>query len=173
MIIPEITENQECIMKTLTSRRVLSMIVIIFSISLFFGCAGEPPKPVDKPAPKVIDKMTLKVLFDYNKATLTKSDIDELEKAIVFVKKYPGSHIILEGHTDSLGTDKYNLELSQKRAEAVRQHLIQAGAVAEEKISATGFGSAKPVAPNKTNEGKDNPEGRAQNRRVEIIIMSD
>jgi outer membrane protein OmpA-like peptidoglycan-associated protein len=160
-------------MKTLTLRRVLFTIVIIFSFSLLLGCAAEPPKPVDKPAPKVIDKMTLKVLFDYNKATLTKSDIDELEKAIIFVKKYPGSHIILEGHTDNLGTDKYNLELSQKRAEAVRQHLIQAGAVAEARISATGFGSARPVAPNKTNDGKDNPDGRAQNRRVEIIIMSD
>ena len=160
-------------MKAMIFRSVLFVIAIIFSVSLLLGCSTEPPKAPDNQPPRVIDKMTLRVLFDYNKATLTKSDIVELEKAIDFVKRYPGSRIILEGHTDNTGPDKYNLELSQKRAEAVRQHLIQAGAVAEARILATGFGQTKPIAPNKTKEGKDNPEGRAQNRRVEIIIMSD
>jgi OOP family OmpA-OmpF porin len=160
-------------MKIMAFRKVLFAMVLIFSISLLLGCASEPPKNTDNPAPRIIDKMTLKVLFDYNKATLTKSDIDELEKAIVFAKKYPSSHIMLEGHTDNIGQDKYNLELSQKRADAIRKHLIQAGAVDEVRISATGFGSARPVTPNKTKDRKDNPEGRAQNRRVEIIIMSD
>ena len=117
--------------------------------------------------------MTLRVLFDFNKATLTKNDLVELDKAIDFVKKYPGSRTILEGHTDNTGSDKYNLELSQKRAEAVRQYLIQAGVVDEARISAVGFGPTRPIAPNKTEEGKDNPDGRAQNRRVEIIIMSE
>jgi OOP family OmpA-OmpF porin len=160
-------------MKAMIFRSVLFVIATIFSVSLLLGCSTEPPKATDNQPPRVIDKMTLRVLFDYNKATLTKSDIVELEKAIDFVKKYPGSRIILEGHTDNIGLDKYNLELSQKRAEAVRQHLIQAGAVAEAHILATGFGQTKPIAPNKTKEGTDNPEGRAQNRRVEIIIMSD
>jgi len=174
MIIPGI--NREFgggSIKAMIFRSVLFVIAIIFSVSLLLGCSTEPPKATDNEPTRVIDKMTLRVLFDYNKATLTKSDIVELEKAIDFVKKYPGSRIILEGYTDNTGPDTYNLELSQKRAEAVRQHLIQAGAVAEARILATGFGQTKPIAPNKTKEGKDNPEGRAQNRRVEIIIMSD
>jgi OmpA-OmpF porin, OOP family len=154
-------------MKTIIPGRVSFVVAILFSVSLFFGCASEPP------APKVIDKMTLRVLFDFNKATIAKSDLPELDKAIYFVKKYPGSRVILEGHTDNVGSDKYNLELSQKRAESVRNHLIQSGAVDEAKISAVGFGPTKPIAPNRTEDGKDNPEGRAQNRRVEIIIMSE
>jgi len=154
-------------MKTMILGRVSFAIVIIFSMSLLFGCASE------QPAPKVIDKMTLRVLFDFNKATLAKSDLAELDKAIYFVKKYPGSRVILEGHTDNVGSDKYNLELSQKRAEAVRNHLIQSGAVDEARISAVGFGPTRPIAPNKTEDGRDNPEGRAKNRRVELIIMSE
>jgi len=136
---------------------------------LIIGCATEQPKP----EPKVIDKMTLRVLFEFNKAKLAQSDIAELNKAIAFVKKYPTSRVLLEGHTDNIGSEKYNMELSQKRAEAVRQNLIKAGAVDEARISATGFGSTKPIAPNRTENGKDNPEGRTKNRRVEIIIMSE
>ena len=158
-------------MKTMLLGRVSLAIMIMFSVSLLFGCASEQPTPT--PTPRVIDKMTLRVLFDFNKATLTKNDLVELDKAIDFVKKYPGSRTILEGHTDNTGSDKYNLELSQKRAEAVRQYLIQAGVVDEARISAVGFGPTRPIAPNKTEEGKDNPDGRAQNRRVEIIIMSE
>jgi OOP family OmpA-OmpF porin len=156
-------------MKRVIFGRILLAIAVAFSISLINGCAAEKPKP----EPKVIDKMTVRVLFEFNKAKLAQGDIAELNKAIEFVKKYPTSRVLLEGHTDNIGSEKYNMELSQKRAEAVRQQLIQAGAVDEARISATGFGSTKPIAPNRTENGKDNPEGRAKNRRVEIVIMSE
>jgi len=157
-------------MKTMIRKKYLIAIVIIFSVSLL-GCASEPPKPPEPP--KVIDQMTLRILFEFNKAKIAQGDIAELDKAIEFVKKYPTSRVVLEGHTDNIGSEKYNMELSQKRAETVRQYLIQAGAVDEARISAAGFGPTRPVAPNKTEDGKDNPEGRAQNRRVEIVIMSE
>ncbi len=156
-------------MKRVIIGRILLAIAVMFSVLFIIGCAAEQPKP----EPRVIDKMTLRVLFEFNKATLAQSDIAEFNKAKYFVKKYPTSRVLLEGHTDNIGSEKYNMELSQKRAEAVRQHLIQAGAVDEARISATGFGSTKPIAPNRTENGKDNPEGRAKNRRVEIVIMSE
>jgi len=125
-----------------------------------------PPKPAP-PAPKVIDKMTLQVLFDFDKSILTEADLKELPKAVAFVKKYPGAKIRLDGYTDSIGTDAYNMKLSERRATAVMNYLIKEAGVSSSKITAVGHGEADPVADNKTSQG------RAKNRRVEISILSD
>jgi len=126
-----------------------------------------PPPPPPAPPPKVIDKMTLQVLFDFDKATLTEADLKELQKAVAFVKKYPGAKIRLDGYTDSIGTDAYNIKLSERRATAVMNYLIKEAGVDSSKITAVGHGKADPVADNKT------AEGRAKNRRVEVSILSD
>jgi outer membrane protein OmpA-like peptidoglycan-associated protein len=126
-----------------------------------------PPPPPPAPPPKVIDKMTLQVLFDFDKATLTEADLKELPKAVAFVKKYPGAKIRLDGYTDSIGTDAYNMKLSERRATAVKNYLIKEAGVDSSKITAVGHGEADPVADNKT------AQGRAKNRRVEISILSD
>lgn len=129
-----------------------------------------PPKPAPPqlpPAPKVIDKMTLQVLFDFDKSTLTEADLKELQKAVAFVKKYPGANIRLDGYTDSIGTDAYNIKLSERRAAAVKDYLIKKAGVGSSKITAVGHGKADPVASNKT------AEGRSKNRRVELSILSD
>jgi outer membrane protein OmpA-like peptidoglycan-associated protein len=139
------------------------------------GCKpSSPPPPVPKPvppppkpAPKVIDKMTLQVFFDFDKNILTEADLKELPKAVAFVKKYPGAKIRLDGYTDSIGTDEYNIKLSERRATAVKNYLIKEAGVSSSKITAVGHGEADPVADNKTEEG------RAKNRRVEISILSD
>jgi OOP family OmpA-OmpF porin len=135
-------------------------------------CPGTPAGvTVDKngcpPPAKVIDKMTLHVLFELDKATLTKADMIELQKAVAFVKKYPGSKIRLDGYTDSTGADAYNLKLSERRSKAVMDYLIKEAGVDSSNITAVGHGKANPVASNKTKEG------RAKNRRVEISILSD
>ncbi len=127
----------------------------------------KPAPPQPPPVPKVIDKMTLQVLFDFDKSTLTKADLKELQKAVAFVKKYPGAKIRLDGYTDSIGTDAYNIKLSERRAAAVKDYLIKEAAVDSSKITAVGHGEADPVADNKTSKG------RAKNRRVEISILSD
>jgi OOP family OmpA-OmpF porin len=138
-------------------------------------CPPPPicPSPAPKPAAKVIDRLTIHVNFDFDKSDITKADAAELKKAIDFLWKYPNSKVKLEGHTDSKGTEEYNQKLSERRAEAVKQYLIKEGAVEKTMISATGYGELRPIAPNKTKNGKDNPEGRAENRRVEVLIMSE
>ena len=107
------------------------------------------------------------MLFDFDKAALTKADLKELQKAVAFVKKYPGAKIRLDGYTDSIGTVAYNIKLSERRATAVMNYLIKEAGVASSKITAVGHGEADPVADNKT------AKGRAKNRRVEISILSD
>lgn len=132
-----------------------------------------PPPPPPPPAARVIDRLTIHVNFDFDKSNIRKADEAELKKAIDFVRKYRGAKVKLEGHTDGKGTEQYNQKLSERRAEAVRQYLIKEGAAEKAMILATGYGELRPVAPNKTKEGKDNPEGRAENRRVEILIISE
>ena len=131
------------------------------------------PAPPPPPAARVIDRLTIHVNFDFDKSDLTKADVAELKKAIDFVRKYPAAKVELEGHTDSKGTEQYNQKLSEKRVEAVKQYLIKEGAADKARISAKGYGESKPIAPNTTKDGKDNPEGRAENRRVEILIISE
>jgi len=113
------------------------------------------------------------VLFNYNKATLTKSDIVELKKTIDPLKKYPDSRIIQQGHSDNIGPGKYNLELSYNRTETARRHLIEAGAVVKQ-----GFrhrGSARRSLSHLTRKKKARMilRGWPSYRSVDIIIMCD
>jgi outer membrane protein OmpA-like peptidoglycan-associated protein len=78
--------------------------------------------------------------------------------------------LAVDGHTDAVGSADYNRQLSRERAETVARALI-AGGVSKERIKVGEFGEAFPIAPNKTPQGKDNPVGRAQNRRVELVIL--
>ena len=133
----------------------------------------QPIYPAPPPAARVIDRLTIHVNFDFDKSTIRKADDAELRKAIVFVGQYPGTKVELEGYTDSKGTEQYNQRLSEKRADAVMQYLINEGAVDKARISARGYGASRPIAPNKTKDGKDNPKGRAENRRVEVLIISE
>src|SRR3989304_1216440 len=143
------------------------------SVTVTVTLPPPPPPPPPPPAARVIDRLTIHVNFDFDKSNIRKADEAELKKAIDFVRKYPGAKVELEGHTDIKGTEQYNQKLSERRAEAVRQYLITEGAVEKAMILATGYGELRPIAPNKTQDGKDNPEGRAENRRVEILIISE
>ncbi|MEJ2177595.1 MAG: OmpA family protein [Gammaproteobacteria bacterium] len=79
--------------------------------------------------------------------------------------------IAVEGHTDSRGSDEYNMNLSKNRAEAVADALTFRK-IASERIEVAWFGESSPIAPNDNADGSDNPEGRAKNRRVEIIVVN-
>ncbi|MGQ9570298.1 MAG: OmpA family protein [Thermodesulfovibrionales bacterium] len=125
------------------------------------------PPPPPPPAPKVIDRMTLRINFDFDKSELRADQISELEKAVNFVRRHPVLKVMLEGHTCNLGSDEYNQALSERRAEAVKRYFIQKGAADESQISTIGYGESRPVASN------DTREGRAMNRRVEILILSE
>ncbi len=125
------------------------------------------PKALPKHIGKVIDRFTLTINFDFNKSKITEADQTELKKAIEFLKKYPKAKIRLEGYTDSVGTNKYNLGLSRRRAAATKKYLVKEAGIAARRISTVGYGESNPIASNKT------PEGRAMNRRVEILILAD
>lgn len=101
------------------------------------------------------------VSFEFDSATLTPSDIQILDSVADILAKRPNFNIEVRGHTDSRGNDAYNLGLSQRRADAVRNHLIENGTPAE-RLTAIGLGEAKPIADNGTDEG------RALNRRVTL-----
>jgi OOP family OmpA-OmpF porin len=115
--------------------------------------------------PKVLAKFTLTINFDFDKANIRKSDKEQLRKAVEFIKKYPSKKIMLKGHTDSVGSEKYNLKLSLKRADATKEYLAKTGGVDTMRIGVQGLGEERPVASNKTKAG------RAQNRRVDILIL--
>ncbi len=115
--------------------------------------------------PKVLAKFTLTINFDFDKAKIRKSDREQMRKAVEFIKKYPSKKITLEGHTDSVGSEKYNMRLSLKRAEVTKNYLAKTGRVDAMRIGIQGLGEERPVASNKTKAG------RAQNRRVDIIIL--
>lgn len=105
------------------------------------------------------------VLFDTGQATLKPGEREKLSKLAGILLAYPGAYQIeIEGHTDSVGSDESNLNLSRGRAESVRDYLAQNGIKSERVIAARGFGESKPVADNET------AAGRQVNRRVEIII---
>lgn len=113
------------------------------------------------------------VLFDFNQAVLKPDAAPAIAKVVDAMNGINGGHVSVsvEGHTDSVGADDYNRTLSVRRAEAVRTALAKrAGSAAT--FSVDGAGSAKPIAPNKKPDGTDDPQGRARNRRVEIVVKS-
>ncbi|HNF03105.1 MAG TPA: OmpA family protein, partial [Ferruginibacter sp.] len=84
--------------------------------------------------------------------------------------EYPNIEIEMSAHTDSKGSDEYNMTLSDNRAKSVREYILSKG-IAAKRIISQGYGETKPVAPNANDDGTDNPEGRQLNRRVEFKIL--
>lgn len=105
------------------------------------------------------------VFFAYNKADVRPRGRGIIEKLAKFLYKNPEKTVVIEGHTDSRGSDEYNLDLSQRRADAVRFLFVSSG-IDSARIQAKGMGEHYPIASN------DNDGGRQLNRRVEIIIES-
>ncbi len=106
------------------------------------------------------------VLFKSGSFELLSAARERLAKVSGIVLAYPSLHLAVEGHTDSVGSDEYNRQLSERRAQAVRDYLVQQG-ISPDAIAASGFGKSEPVASN------DTPEGRQQNRRVELVLSGD
>jgi outer membrane protein OmpA-like peptidoglycan-associated protein len=105
------------------------------------------------------------VLFDFNKASLKPGCREKLSKLAGVLIAYSGAyHLQIDGHTDSVGSEEYNLRLSQDRAQIVRSYLVQEGVHTDRIGEVHGMGKMMPVASN------DTPEGRQMNRRVEIVI---
>jgi len=106
------------------------------------------------------------VLFATGKAALSADANRSVDKLAEFLKKYPNRNVLIEGHTDSVGSDEYNLALSRQRADSVKEKLVADG-VDGSRITTVGYGKKYPVAGNETKAGK------AQNRRVDVIILNE
>ena len=135
--------------------------------------AGAPaPAPVQemKKAPeaeqKILEKgrATLDVKFDFGKAVVKQNYYKDIQSLAEVMKKYPDLKIVIEGHTDNVGGEKYNLNLSQKRAEAIKNIMVTKFNIEPSRLTVKGFGESKPIASNSTKEG------RQKNRRVEAAV---
>lgn len=105
------------------------------------------------------------VHFETGSARLTPDSTDILQQAIAALRGQPSMRVEVRGHTDSVGRDEYNLDLSKRRAQSVLEFLVDNG-IARDRLAAEGFGEMRPVADNST------PEGRASNRRVEFRVLA-
>jgi outer membrane protein OmpA-like peptidoglycan-associated protein len=105
------------------------------------------------------------ILFDVDKSNLKDPVKGELSQLATILNKYEDTNILLAGHTDSTGSDEYNIELSRRRSQSVASYLSGQN-VSRARVTTTGYGKSDPIASN------DTSEGRAQNRRVEVAIWA-
>ncbi|MFN3771196.1 OmpA family protein [Ectopseudomonas guguanensis] len=117
---------------------------------------------VAEPAEAV--RVELDVKFDFDKAQVKQESYGDIKALADFMKQYPQTTTVVEGHTDSVGSDAYNQRLSERRAGAVRDVLVNQYGVESGRVQAVGYGESRPVADNAT------AEGRAINRRVEAEV---
>ncbi|KAF1029889.1 MAG: Outer membrane porin F [Pseudomonas sp.] len=141
----------------------------------FGGNAGAKPAPTPAPAPAPeptpepeapvaqVVRVELDVKFDFDKSVVKPNSYGDVKNLADFMKQYPQTTTVVEGHTDSVGPDAYNQKLSQRRADAVKQVLVKDG-IAPNRVSSVGYGKSRPVADNATEAG------RAINRRVEASV---
>jgi len=109
------------------------------------------------------------ILYDYGYATLRPESITVLDGLVKTMIDNPKVVIELSAHTDSVGSDAYNLKLSQDRAQSCVDYMIGKGINAT-RISAVGYGRSRPISPNSLPNGQDNPDGRQLNRRIEFVV---
>jgi len=151
-----------------------------FGVGVNFGGSSRPapapvavapvkPAPVYQPAPVAAAapeavRVELDVKFDFNKDKVKPESYGDIRNLADFMNQYPQTKTVVEGHTDSVGTDAYNQKLSERRAAAVRQVLVGQYGVSANRVGSVGYGESRPVADNATEAG------RAVNRRVEAAV---
>lgn len=119
--------------------------------------------PEPAPAPEIV-RVQLDVKFDFDKATIHEDSYQDIKQVADFMKQFPQTTTVVEGHTDSVGNEAYNQKLSEQRANAVRNALVDQYGVEGSRVQAVGYGEDKPIADNATKEG------RAINRRVDATV---
>ena len=115
-----------------------------------------------------LPSLDMEIVFEFNSTEIREESLANLDAlgSALSNDALAGAQIMLNGHTDAKGSETYNLELSQRRAESVMQYLLEAG-VKPAQLTARGYGEYQPIASNVT------PEGRAENRRVELRVLND
>jgi outer membrane protein OmpA-like peptidoglycan-associated protein len=113
------------------------------------------------------------VYYEHDKYRLTPEAETALDTSLLpLIDLFPNAIIEIGSHTDSTGSDEYNIRLSQRRSESVVRYLVNKG-IPEIKLQARGYGERIPIAPNSNPDGSDNPAGRQLNRRTELKIVGE
>jgi outer membrane protein OmpA-like peptidoglycan-associated protein len=124
---------------------------------------AKPENVLEKQLTQEKRAVTYGIYFDFNRDTLKPESEPVLKEIAQAMRDNPDWKLTVEGHTDNVGGDSYNLELSRRRAAAVKQALVSQYNIAPERLLTGGFGASRPV------ETNDTLEGRARNRRVELV----
>lgn len=141
---------------------VVGAIVIIAGIGAYIYMNRRKPKK-DENTDEVLKDAFDNLNFQFGKAEIKKESLPYLDKVADTLLKAKNWTLEIQGHTDDKGSDKYNLTLSQNRADSVKKYLVSKG-VSADTITATGFGESQPLVPN------DSDANREKNRRVEFKI---
>lgn len=136
-----------------------SAIVVLLGLGVYFYLKNQP-----KPEKKILQDVFDNLVFETGKDVIKPTSYEYLDKLVEVLLAEPTWKLQIIGHTDSVGKDSYNLDLSNRRANSVKKYLISKN-IPETKISSIGKGETMPIADNKT------IEGRLKNRRVEFIIV--
>ncbi len=149
--------------------------IIGFETVSYSGSSADINKALEEFGAKEIDmgiqiSLSGDILFDFDKWEIKEQAIDTLTRLAKLIKDLKKHRVLIEGHTDSKGSESYNLDLSNKRALSVKEWFVSAGTLSDIEFQVKGYGESSPIAPNTKSDGSDNPDGRASNRRVEIII---
>jgi len=150
-------------------QKKLLFLCLVLCVAAFTACEckqvvkEEPPPPPPAPAP-VEEKIVLNgIRFDFDKAVIKPEFVPVLDEAVAALQKNPGKKVAIQGYTDSIGSDAYNEKLGMRRADSVKNYLVEKS-IAADTLTTESFGETMPVADNKTKEG------RAMNRRVEFKV---
>jgi len=125
----------------------------------------KKPKVVLEQKAKKIN-VTEQIFFEFNKTKVLPISFGLLDEIVQIIAENPTLHIVVEGHTDNVGSENFNQKLSQGRAESIVEYFVNKG-IAPDRLRAIGYGLSKPMA------GNDTPDGRAKNRRVEFTIVNE
>jgi len=132
-------------------------------IDAVIDCVVTVDGQVISPMPEKVC-ISLNIEFDTDRAEIKTKYHDTIKRVAQFLVMYPDTNAVIEGHTDNVGSADYNLKLSEKRADSVRNYLIEKFGISPARLASKGFGLTRPVADNRT------PEGRAKNRRIDAVI---
>lgn len=128
-------------------------------------CPGTPPNfKVDANGCPLPVTISLNIEFDTAKAVVKPEYHGKIAEAAKYLQDFPGTTAVVEGHTDARGSDKYNMKLSQARAESVKNYMVDKFGIAASRLTAKGYGESRPIADNKTQAGMQ------KNRRVDVVV---
>ncbi len=132
----------------------------------------EAAKAVVTPETKIQQfEFALNLQFQYNKSDLVEGHLTKLDSIVTILQSKPKMKLEFSTHTDAIGSDEYNMKLSYRRAEYIANYIISKG-ISQKRVKGIGLGETKHVAPNEKSDGSDHPEGRQENRRTEVKLIS-